>query len=141
MANPARRVAVALRVGSRQGLTGGPVLEAVLVLIGVALLGGVSLAPVEWILDGAAALLVIGFALGVPTGLWYHVALVRAVGAREVLPPRWWLRPTALHDRLRPDERPQVLRWFYAGGLGFAFTALGCVVLGGAALRLALQGS
>ena len=112
--------------------------ESAIVVLVVGLLASIALAPMPVVLGGAAALLAFGFALGVPTGLWYHVALGRALRSREPLPPRWWLRPTALHEKLQPDERRSVLRWFYAGGIGFVFTALGCVVLGGAALRLVL---
>ncbi len=111
-------------------------IETGIVLTVVALLSGVALAPMPWVLNSAAALLAFGFALGVPTGFWYHVALGRALRMHEELPAGWWLRPTSLHGKLQPQDRPQVLRWFYAGGVGFVFTALGCVVLGGAALRL-----
>lgn len=114
--------------------------ETGIVLLLVGGLAGIGLAPVPWILNVAGALLLFGFAIGVPTGFWYHVALGRTLSAREALPSRWWLRPTTLHPRLRPEERSAVLRWFYAGGIGFGFTALGCIALGGAAVRLVLQG-
>lgn len=113
-------------------------IETLLVLVVVALLSAGAWAPVSWILAGAAGLLGLGLVIGVPTGLWYHVALRRALLSHGDLPPHWWLRPTAYHDRLTDDERPAVLPWFYAGGVGFVFTALSCVVLLAAALRLLL---
>lgn len=69
---------------------------------------------------------VLGMLVGVPTGAYYHVKLHAALAARAELPPRWWLQPTALHGQLRPEERPRVMAWFYAGGAGFALTILGC---------------
>ena len=94
------------------------------------------MAPIQWVLNAAILFLGVGFALGVPTGFWYHVALGRALRPRDQLPARWWLRPTALHGYLLPAERVGVLRWFYAGGIGFVLTAIGCIVLAGVALRL-----
>ena len=55
---------------------------------------------------------------------------------RGALPARWWLRPANLHPRLRSEERPEVLPWFYAGGVGFAVTVTGCLtVIAGVALQ------
>ncbi len=96
------------------------------------------MAPLQWVLDSALVFLAVGFALGVPTGFWYHVALGRALRPRDQLPDKWWLKPTSLHSLLLPEERPPVLRWFYAGGIGFVLTALGCMILAGAALRLVI---
>lgn len=106
------------------------VMGAVLALAALGLLG--PLVPVTWWLAGGALCAALGLALGVPTGLWYHVRLRACLAARDELPRRWWLRPVSLHGRLRAEERSGVLRWFFVGGLGFVFTLLGCglVVLG-----------
>lgn len=106
------------------------VLGAVLALAALGLLG--PLVPTAWWLAGGVACTAFGLALGVPTGFWYHVRLRACLRARGELPPRWWLRPVALHGRLRAAERPEVLRWFFAGGVGFVLTLAGCglVVLG-----------
>lgn len=111
-------------------------IETLLVVSIVSILSGTLMLPLEWVLDAAGALLIAGLALGVPTGLWYHVALRRALLRRSPLPARWWLNPPSLHPLLLPDERPGVLRWFYLGGAGFGLTALGCAVLAAAAVRL-----
>ena len=95
-------------------------------------------APVSWLLASAATLLAVGLLLGVPTGTWYHVALRRELLACGGLPARWWLRPNTWHDRLDAEQRGRVLPWFYAGGVGFLFTAGGCGVLAVAAARLLL---
>ncbi len=122
---------------SRGPVDGVPVIEALLVVGGVALLAAVSLVgpllPATWLLAAGAACTGAGMLLGVPTGLWYHVRLRACLAPRGELPERWWLRPAALHGRLRPDERDGVLVWFYIGGAGFASCVLGCgLVLVGA---------
>jgi hypothetical protein len=115
-------------------------LELLAVLATVVLLAGLSLAlpllPPEALLAAGAGLALAGLALGVPTGLVYHLRLRAALRARAALPARWWLHPTVLHAELREDERRSVLAWFAAGGAGFVLTVLGCVV---AALGVALQ--
>jgi hypothetical protein len=115
------------------------VLEIWLVLgLVVTLVGGGLLLPLlSWttVLELGAAGVVLGFALGIPASLVYHVKLARALGARGELPPRWWLSPTRLHGRLRAAERRPVLCWFFAGGAGFVLTLLGCAAaLAGALL-------
>lgn len=106
------------------------VVGAVLAIAALGLLG--PLVPVTWWLVGGAACTAFGLALGVPTGLWYHVRLRACLRARGELPPRWWVHPVSLHGRLRAHERRGVLGWFVAGGVGFALAMLGCglVVLG-----------
>lgn len=104
-------------------------IETLLVLAGVAaLLGLAFLAPLVptlgWLAAGAACI-ALGFAVGLPTAAWYHVRLRRSLAPRGLLPPRWWLRPVALHPHLTPEERPAVLRWFVAGGVGFVLVVIG----------------
>jgi hypothetical protein len=109
------------------------VIEALLVFTGVGLLAAAGLlaplVPPESVVLAGAACTAAGMAFGVPTGLWYHVRLRGFLAARGELPERWWLRPVDLHGYLRPGERPVVMRWFYAGGLGFLLTVLGCAVV------------
>ena len=71
----------------------------------------------------------IGLVFGVATGFWYHVALGRSLARRAPLPPRWWLRPVSLHERLEAGDRSRVLPWFYAGGVGFVLTVAGLVLI------------
>ena len=108
--------------------------EALIVLVGVgalALFGlVVPLLPAEWVVEAGWRCTLAGLALGVPTGFWYHVRLRAVLAAHGGLEPRWWLRPATLHPRLPAGERPRVLRWFYAGGLGFVLCALGCLLVG-----------
>jgi hypothetical protein len=97
--------------------------------------------PEQWMLLGAV-ITGVGLLAGVPTGLWYHVALYRCLQPRTQLPPRWWLDPVALHGQLLPGERRGVLTWFTLGGIGFAIVVLGCAltVLGLLMQWLALRG-
>ncbi len=50
------------------------------------------------------------------------------------LPAGWWLRPVAHHGRLAPEEQPGVLVWFFAGGVGFGLSVLGCFGVGAGVL-------
>ena len=102
-----------------------------LIVIGVAtllaVLGiAVPLLPAEWWIQAGYGCAALGLVLGIPTGFWYHVVLRRALAAQGDVPPRWWLRPVALHPRLGVAGRAAVLPWFYAGGLGFLVTVAGC---------------
>jgi hypothetical protein len=69
--------------------------------------------------------LLAGLAAGLPTGIWYHVALYRTLRGRITIPGRWWLSPTDLHVHLRRDELHDVRRWFVIGGAGFALSLTG----------------
>ena len=66
-----------------------------------------------------------GLVFGLATGLWYHIALARALVARRALLPRWWLRPVSLHGRLDTAGQRRVMPWFYAGAAGFVVTVVG----------------
>ena len=104
----------------------------VLVVVGVlaALVGSaVMVALVPWTALFAVGLwsTAAGLALGVPTGFWYHIALVRSL---RPAPPKWWLRPVSFHGRLDAAGRRRVMPWFYAGAAGFVITVLGLVLVG-----------
>lgn len=108
-------------------------IEALLVLGAVFLLMMLGfVAPLlpasEWIQAGGYAVAA-GLLLGVPTGAVYHLRLARALARRGRLPPRWWLRPAALHGDLEPSDRARVLPWFAAGGAGFLAVVAGCLAL------------
>ncbi len=109
------------------------VLEALFVfaLVGVLAAAGflLPLVSVELVITLGFGCIAAGLLLGVPTGLWYHVKLRAALLRCDALPARWWLRPVALHGNMAPQDRAGVLPWFYAGGLGFVGTVLGCVIV------------
>ncbi len=90
---------------------------------------------VETLLLTGLWLLAIGLGFGVPTGLLYHRALYRALAGAGRLPPRWWLRPIALHPLLPEASVFRVLAWCRLGALGCGVAFLGCAVFGLGAIR------
>jgi len=94
-------------------------------------IGGTLVVALSWttLVFGGAALIAIGFVLGVPTGLYYHVALYKRLEPRGALPQRWYWSPTRYHALLEDDERTQVLRWFYLGAIGFMLIVSGGIVM------------
>ena len=118
-------------------------LEALLALAFVAVVGGSALAwcafATEALLLAGLWLVGAGFALGIPTGFWYHVELRRVLLESGALPARWWLHPTRLHGAIPPERWWRVMSWCYAGALGWGISFAGCCVfaLGSAKLLLA----
>lgn len=108
-------------------------LEALVVfgLLATVVLGCLLVVAVNWVtlILAGAALIAIGTVVGVPTGFWYHVRLHAHLAPRDELPPGWWWNPVKYHDKLLEEERLDVLRWFYAGGVGFMVIICGCVLL------------
>jgi hypothetical protein len=78
--------------------------------------------------------LLLGLALGVGTGLRYHVILYRLVAPKVSLSRTWWLSPSALHRHLSAPERHRLSPWYQLGGIGFVL----CVAGGLAAILGAL---
>jgi hypothetical protein len=113
-------------------------IETLLVFVGVVVLAAaalvVHLVPAEWVVQAGWACTAAGLLLGVPTGFWYHVKLHGCLQRAGKLPAGWWLRPVAHHGQLAPEEQPGVLVWFFAGGVGFGLSVLGCVGVGAGVL-------
>ena len=108
-------------------------LETLLVLglLAALVVGGVVAVVVSWqaLVVGGLVLVGIGSVLGIPTGVWYHVALYRCLAPRGELPSGWWVSPVRFHVHLREEEQPEVMRWFFLGGFGFMVMMVGCFVL------------
>ena len=104
-------------------------------LIVLLVITGALVVTLAWttLVFAGAALIAVGFTLGVPTGVYYHVALYRKLAPRNELPERWYWSPVRYHALLRDDERSSVLSWFYLGATGFML-----IVLGGAVVALGL---
>jgi hypothetical protein len=103
-----------------------------------ALIGGMALvayAPWDWLFGGGVLFACVGLLVGVPTGLWYHVLLYRALRPRGALPRNWWLRPDRLHALLAEDQLRRVMRPFRWGAAGFVLSIVGCALLGYGAWR------
>jgi hypothetical protein len=101
-------------------------LIAVALVVGV---GVVAVVPWSWLLLVGAVTTAAGLAFGVATGLWYHIALARALSATSALTPRWWLHPVPLNERLDAAGRRGVMPWFYAGAVGFVVTVVGIALI------------
>jgi hypothetical protein len=93
---------------------------------------GTLVSSVAWttIVVVGVSLMGLGFVLGVPAGLYYHVVLYRMLKPRGVLPRRWYWSPVGFHGHLLERERRSVMRWFYLGGSGFLLIMLGGAIAG-----------
>ena len=104
-------------------------IESLIVLGLLALLSVIGWARVllswESIAIAGAACSALGLVFGLPAGIYYHIVLHRSLSPRGLLPPRWWWSPVRYHRHLAESERARVLKWFYAGGVGFALIVLG----------------
>lgn len=119
-----------------------PMRELAIVLGLLLVFGALAIAAEAPILEAislGAWVGLLGAAVGVPSGVAYHVALHRALSPRGELPSGWLLRPLELHPRLRPDERPLVLSLCYLGAAGFVAICVGIAIVG-CALFLAVSG-
>lgn len=110
----------------------------------IALALGVILWVVHWIaaaspelvFKAGVLLVAAGLALGVPTGLVYHLMLYRSLRRVDALPARWWLHPTSLHHAIPREDRGVVLGWCYVGALGFVVIMVGLTIGGAGGWRL-----
>jgi hypothetical protein len=84
----------------------------------------------QTIVVGGAACALLGLAVGLPTSLYYHLRLHRALHPRGLLPARWWWSPIQYHALLFEGERTGILLWFYAGAFSFGLIVLGCALTG-----------
>ena len=104
-------------------------IEITLVLVALVAVGmigviGATVTPGLIAAIGVGALL-LGLAVGVPTGLWYHVILYRCVSAKIALSRTWWLSPSALHRHLTAAEARRINPWNRIGGAGFVLCLVG----------------
>ncbi len=98
----------------------------------------VALLVIQWITnvgftatalsEAGILILLIGILEGIPTGLYYHVVLYRALMPRGLLPAGWWLSPQQYHVHLTPEEGRRVRGWFYLGGIGFLLCLAGGIL-------------
>lgn len=100
------------------------------VVTGLALLGAASMLPWDTALDVGLYLSAAGFAIGIPTGTMYHVALWREL--RHLpggVPARWIWNPIAHHHKLSDSALRRVRPWFYVGGFGFVVISAGLAMM------------
>jgi hypothetical protein len=106
-------------------------LELLLVLASVVGFGALAFITVvitpQIMIELGLMVLAVGLLVGIPTGLWYHVALYRQLAPRMTLPARWWRAPVELHQQLTQQEFRHVRPWFLAGAVGFLLCCAGGV--------------
>ena len=104
-------------------------LEITLVLLAVVVvgLGGVigSMFTPRIVTATGLGMLILGLAVGIPTGFWYHVVLYRLASAKVRLSRAWWLSPSALHRHLTDGEQRRITPWYRIGGVGFVLSVAG----------------
>src|SRR6266545_4114074 len=89
---------------------------AALASVGLVVLLATLLTPPVMIMLAVGALL-LGLAVGMPTGFWYHVALYRIVSRKVQVPRMWWLSPSGLHVHLTDAEQRRIKPWYRQGGV------------------------
>jgi len=81
-------------------------------IAGVAVIGFIAkIMTPEIMIEFGLWILVGGLLIGIPSGVWYHVVLYRALKRRMPPPAGWWRRPVELHARLTPVEFRPVRPW------------------------------
>ncbi len=100
-----------------------------LALVGLFILvGWAAQAPADSLILAGLGCAAVGFGYGIPTAIVYHWRLYRSLLACGRLPRRWWLQPTALHDRIPAKDRLGVLLWAGIGGSGFVAVVVGILL-------------
>jgi hypothetical protein len=100
------------------------------VVIGLVLLGAMAvLVPIEMLALTGGTLIIAGFVLGVPAGVYYHYVLYRCLAARGKVPSDFIWHPTRFHAQLPREEMRRVQPWFLAGALCFGLIMLGSTIV------------
>jgi|WetSurMetagenome_2_1015567.scaffolds.fasta_scaffold422462_2 hypothetical protein len=89
----------------------------------------VALLPIEGLLLAGVGCIALGFALGVPSGAYYHLKLYRYLAAHGGVPSGFFWHPTRYHAQLPPSELRKITPWFLLGALGFVLILLGCAIV------------
>jgi len=90
---------------------------------------GSGLAHWTSLLATGAAVVFLGFLLGVVVAVGYHLSLYRALSPLGLLGPDWWWRPTGYNVRLPSSRRRSVMMWFYAGMATVFIDFAGCLIV------------
>ncbi|MBU6160269.1 MAG: hypothetical protein KGO50_04045 [Myxococcales bacterium] len=109
----------------------------VLLLLAVGLVAQLSWDVLLYSGEVTAAL---GFLLGVPPAVVYHVRLwqeltLAGASTRGII----W-NPIRFHDQVPWHRQNRFLPWFYAGGVGFVIVVLGVALMGLAVVSVMIRG-
>ncbi len=114
---------------------------AVFLFLVIAAMGAVALVPWQSLFKVGVWFVTLGFLIGVPTGIIYHIQLYRVLKSHDVLPKGWIWRPTKLHSLLPKGERLRVLAWGIIGGLGFFAIVIGQFLLFASIILVQIRGT
>lgn len=103
----------------------------------IALLGVSAVEPTVGIRYGLWVSL-IGLATGTLAATVYHWQLHRCLGARDVLPKRWWINAAVHHHHLTHADRQRTMPPFRVGIVCFLGCMLGCAAMLSGLLRVVL---
>jgi hypothetical protein len=104
-------------------------IELLLCMAGVLAMAVLALAPWTFLVQGGAAVAVLGLLVGLPTGLAYHVQLRRELARCGPVAARWWMHPTGQHGRLDEAGKEAIRTMFRLGGAGCGVVFFGCFVV------------
>lgn len=111
-------------------------------VVGVlAALGALAFVAMETLVVVGGAMIAIGLAIAVPTGLIWHVRLHQVLSPLGLLERGWIWKPVAHNERLPEECRREVLAWCYAGAFGFGVFVLGAIIAGAGIVRAMVQSS
>lgn len=135
-----------MRARRQHGILANTMAELLIALAPLSLLVGLALfallVPPKLVALTALALMALGLVGGVPSGLYYHVALRRELLRVGPLPRGWYWHPQRHHGRLDHAARQRLRPWFFVGGIGFLLICTGCALaLTAAALWLRGEGA
>ena len=101
-------------------------LGPLLLLMSLALVA--LLVPLKVLAIAALVLTAIGWLVGLPSGLYYHVALRRELVRVGKLPRGWYWHPQRHHALLDHAALRRLRPWFMVGALGFMLIVAGCAL-------------
>ncbi len=99
------------------------------VVAAVLLFGAVvALVSAEGLLMLGVGMVGLGFAVGIPAAVVYHVKLYLGLKARGPVPRGWWVSPLRHHDDVS-EQAERGFAWaFRLGAGGFGVIVLGCTL-------------
>lgn len=96
---------------------------------GVLVFGGVvALASGQGLIIAGAVLTILGFTVGLPAALTYHLKLYAALKRVGAVPRGWWISPMKHHAAAGEDAESGFAWAFRIGAAGFVVIVLGCVL-------------
>jgi hypothetical protein len=102
------------------------VLGPLFALVALALIG--TYVPLPIVASTALALMGVGLLFGVPSGLYFHVLLHRALARLGAVPRGWYWNPTRHYEALDEQTARPMRPYLVAGALSFGLIVLGLLL-------------